>query len=89
MGVVSLPFRTFSNTSNKEKRQMLLIAFTLCIFIQGCYCKINANVMSKIGDILEKNNHKIIVVPKDWIKEVDLKSLMQGIMSKLLFDLIS
>ena len=89
MGVVSLPFRTFSNTSNKEKRQMLLIAFTLCIFIQGCYCKINANVMSKIGDILERNNHKFIVVPNNWLKEVNLKLLMQGMMSKLLFDLNS
>ena len=85
LGVVSLPFRTFSNRSNKEKRQMLLIAFTFCVFIQGC----NANVMSKIGDILERNNHKFIVVPNNWLQVVNLKLLMQGMISKLLFDLNS
>ena len=68
---------------------MLLIAFTFCVFIQGCYCKINANEMSKVVDVLERNNHKFIVVPNNWLKEVDLKLLMQGMMSKLLFDLIS
>ena len=57
---------------------MLLIAFTFCVFIQGCYCKINANVMSKVGEVLEKNNHKFIAIPNNWLKELELKALMKS-----------
>ena len=57
---------------------MLLIAFSFSVFIQGCYCKINTNEMSKVGDVLERNNHKFIVVPNNWLKEVDFKALMKG-----------
>ena len=84
LGVVYLPFCTFSYISNKEKRQMLLIAFTFCVFIQGCYCKINANVMSKVGEVLEKNNHKFIAIPNNWLKELELKALMKSMYEALL-----
>ena len=57
---------------------MLLTAFSFSVFIQGCYCKINSDVMSKVGDVLKRNDHRYIIIPNNWLKELELKALMKS-----------